>query len=121
VFEVTRDDGHGTHRLGTIGPGEYFGEVSLLTGAPNAATVTARSPFVMYELSKATISPLLAANPGLLEAIEEGARVAQKQIDRGVAAQACPNVESNHHFLDRVRAFFDIKDHHPARGQIHGG
>jgi small-conductance mechanosensitive channel len=120
VFEVTRDDGHGPFRIGTLGPGEYFGEVSLLTGAPNAATVTALTPFVTYELTKATISPLVEHDPALLRDIEEGARKAQTRIERSVAAQACPNTVSNHHFLDRVRAFFEVKEHHAPQDSTHG-
>jgi small-conductance mechanosensitive channel/CRP-like cAMP-binding protein len=115
TFEVTRDDGQGSRRLGTIGPGDYFGELALLTGEPNAVTVTALTPFLAYEVGKAMIEPLLEENPDLLHAFEEGASKAQALFDRTIAAQACSSAAPNGHLLDRIRAFFNVKEGVPPR------
>jgi CRP/FNR family transcriptional regulator, cyclic AMP receptor protein len=38
---VERSDAHGTHDLGQVGPGAFFGELSLIEERPRSATVTA--------------------------------------------------------------------------------
>ncbi|MCW6507738.1 mechanosensitive ion channel family protein [Lichenifustis flavocetrariae] len=108
AFDVSRDiDGH-RRRLGTIGPGDYFGELALLTGSPNAATVTALTPFVAYEVGKAMIAPALQSNPEVLHALERAASNARALLDRTVAAQACPEPAATVHLIDRIRSFFSV-------------
>jgi small-conductance mechanosensitive channel/CRP-like cAMP-binding protein len=106
VFEVTRDDGRGARRLGTIGPGDYFGEIALLTGSENSATVSALTPFLAYEITKEMIAPLLKRNPDLLVALEDAAGRAQALLERAIEAQVCHGPGSRSHLLDRIRAFF---------------
>ncbi len=50
--------------------GAVFGEMSLLTGHPRNATVTAVVETVVYEINKAMIEPYLREHPLLLEHIE---------------------------------------------------
>jgi small-conductance mechanosensitive channel/CRP-like cAMP-binding protein len=111
AFEVTRDVGAGPRRVGTIGPGDFVGELSLLMGAPTAATVAALTPFVSYELTKDMIAPLLETTPDLLRSLEAAAARARTMLERAVAARACPDVAENSHALDRIRAFFGLKGH----------
>lgn len=110
TFEVERDDGQGLRSLGTIGPGDYFGELALLTGIPNAATVTALTPFVAYEVSKSMIAPLLDENPDLLHAFEEGASKARALLDRTIAAEVSSSSLPTTNLLERIKTFFNLKD-----------
>jgi CRP/FNR family cyclic AMP-dependent transcriptional regulator len=50
-------------RIATLGPGELFGEMSLLDMGPRAATVTAETPAKLYVLSPRDFSALLEDVP----------------------------------------------------------
>jgi small-conductance mechanosensitive channel/CRP-like cAMP-binding protein len=54
-----------------LAPGDYFGELGLLTGAPLKGELTALTRVVIYEISKAALSPLLKARPGMAEELSE--------------------------------------------------
>jgi small-conductance mechanosensitive channel/CRP-like cAMP-binding protein len=118
VFEVSRDDAYGRRRIGTLGPGEFFGELSLLMGTANAATVTALTPFVAYELTKTMIAPLLESNPDLLHSLENAASRVQALLDRTVAAQAGSETLENGNVLDRIRTFFGVRDRLPPQREV---
>jgi len=51
--------------LRTMGDGEVFGEIGLLTGVPRTATVTATTPGTLLALDKADFLELVAASSGL--------------------------------------------------------
>lgn len=57
--------------LAMLGAGEYFGEISLLTGEPRNATVSAEKDTLVLEIRKKDISPLMEANPTLAERLGE--------------------------------------------------
>ena len=47
----------------TIGPGEHFGEISLIDGGPRSATVTATEPMHLFGLTSWNFKPLLTEHP----------------------------------------------------------
>ena len=118
AFEVTREDTQGRRRIGTIGPGDFVGEFALLTGTAHAATVMALTPFVVYELTKNMIAPLLESNPDLLHALESAASRVRASLDRTVASQAGPGMLDRAHVLDRIRTFFGVRDRSPAKREV---
>lgn len=109
---VTVAGGAGT--VATLAPGDYFGEMSLLTGAPRAATVTATMELHLLVLKPAPMRELLHANPGLAERIGETLAERQSRLARARAAVATPEtaattekqksrlVESIRRFLGRT-------------------
>jgi CRP-like cAMP-binding protein len=50
-----------------LGPGDFFGEMALLTGAARGATVTAAEATEILVVARQDIAPLLQANPELPE------------------------------------------------------
>lgn len=49
--------------LGELGPGEFIGELSLLTGVPQVASVIAETAMEVLMLSSAELDSLLAKAP----------------------------------------------------------
>jgi CRP-like cAMP-binding protein len=47
---------------GTIGPGDYFGEIALLTGSDRTATITAKSDMVCWGMTPWDFRPLVESN-----------------------------------------------------------
>ena len=52
-----------------LGPGDFFGEISLMTGAPRSATVAALEDTELLEVEKGDLRPLFQENPDLGDAI----------------------------------------------------
>jgi len=62
----------GTRRLGVVRPGEFFGEVALLDGAPRSASVVAETRLVAIRLYRRTLFRTLEAEPQLALKILDG-------------------------------------------------
>ncbi len=48
--------------VGQIGPGNYFGEVALLTGSERTATIVARTDMLCYGMTPWDFKPLVESN-----------------------------------------------------------
>lgn len=51
--------------VNTLGPGDYLGEIALVTGEPRTATVTTRSPSRLLVMNAAAFRSLLHESPQL--------------------------------------------------------
>jgi CRP/FNR family transcriptional regulator, cyclic AMP receptor protein len=56
---------HGQRRLGTLRPGDHFGELAAIDGAPRSATVVAATPVTANRLFRRTLFAMLKAEPQL--------------------------------------------------------
>jgi hypothetical protein len=54
-----------------LGEGDFFGEISVLSGAPRTATVTAASRCELLELDKATLDRIAETHPHVREVLQE--------------------------------------------------
>jgi CRP/FNR family transcriptional regulator, cyclic AMP receptor protein len=59
---------HGAE-LTTAGPGEYFGEMSVIDGQPRSATVTARSELTTFSIPGWSFNELLDRNPSMAKVL----------------------------------------------------
>jgi len=73
--EVTKQDPEGERPLARLGPGDLFGEMSLLTDAPTTATVRALSPTTILFLGRPYFHRLVSAIPALRAYFEDLARI----------------------------------------------
>lgn len=93
-----------------LGPGGFFGEMSLLTGEPRTATVTAEGDVDVLCLSKQNFAAILQANAGLagrLAAVlekREGER--QARLSSGAPAPVADTTQIA--LAERIRRFFGL-------------
>ena len=70
VRVFTRTDDGGNLQLAELGPGDFFGEVSLLSGKPRTATITARTQVTAIELDRASVDRIAENHPEVKEVLE---------------------------------------------------
>jgi small-conductance mechanosensitive channel/CRP-like cAMP-binding protein len=103
-------EGSTTRKLAVLDPGTAFGEISLLTGEPRLATARAVGEATLVEIDKATLAPILEANPSLVEKLgtviaERRRRTADRLGDQPSPAAAAEDVS----LRSRIARFFGLK------------
>jgi CRP-like cAMP-binding protein len=110
VLSLTREESEGEIELMRIGPGDHFGEIGMLTGAPAIAKVSAMIPATVYEVKKDDLSPILEARPevsqGLCRALAR--RQATGQLASDELTQAVPVNRLTTWFSERLHRLYDI-------------
>lgn len=74
--------------FGELGPGDVFGEVSLLSHSPAVASVRAASKIFLLELPRAEFTELIMTHPQILEFASSLADERQQQIDAVKSGQS---------------------------------
>jgi CRP/FNR family transcriptional regulator, cyclic AMP receptor protein len=62
VEEGEADVNVGGEAKGSVGPGDYFGEIALINESPRTATLTARTDMVCYGMTPWDFRPLVESN-----------------------------------------------------------
>ena len=62
VQEGEADVQVGGESKGSVGPGDYFGEIALINEPPRTATLTARTPMLCYGMTPWDFRPLVETN-----------------------------------------------------------
>jgi CRP/FNR family transcriptional regulator, cyclic AMP receptor protein len=62
VEEGEADVNVGGEARGSIGPGDYFGEIALINESPRTATLTARTDMLCYGMTPWDFKPLVEGN-----------------------------------------------------------
>ncbi len=73
ISEGTAAVSRGGNQIAHLGPGDFFGELSLVAGIPRTATVTADTDMVVNALNRREFVALLDENPALAKKILVGA------------------------------------------------
>jgi CRP-like cAMP-binding protein len=95
-----------------LGPGDFFGEMALLTGAARGATVTAVEDTEILLVARPDLAPLLQANPELPERL--GAVLARRMemnqaaLATRQASDAPAELLSRPSLVGRIRQLFGL-------------
>jgi CRP/FNR family transcriptional regulator, cyclic AMP receptor protein len=65
VDEGEADVSVGGEAKGSVGPGDYFGEIALINESPRTATLTARTDMVCYGMTPWDFRPLVESNSAI--------------------------------------------------------
>ena len=98
-------------QVATIQAGEFFGELSLLTGEPRGATVTPVTDCVVTEIGKEAMSKLLEARPELAGILSHALAGRQAANERSMAGMGTAGAEREglaQQLLGRIRTFFNL-------------
>lgn len=90
--------------LAELGPGQWFGEASLLTGAPRNATVVALTEVEVAEVPKEAFEASLRREPELLERLVD----LMDQRAHGEAEADLPKESRRAQWTRQVRAWFSL-------------
>ena len=114
--EVSVLVGSGTGRereVVRLGPGQFFGEMSLMTGAERSATVRALVTTHLVPVRKADFASFLEARPELAEHISEllarRQQELESQADGPSSGASIPVGDAKHDLLFKIRRFFSLR------------
>jgi small-conductance mechanosensitive channel len=100
-------------RVGRLGQGDCFGEISLLTGEPRTATVVAESDCEVVKIEKSAMRALLLQQPRLAETLSETLAARRTVLEAEINAfrtnqPIAPSGATKESFLARLRQFFEL-------------
>jgi small-conductance mechanosensitive channel/CRP-like cAMP-binding protein len=101
-------------QVATLGPGDCFGEMSLLTGEKRSATVRADGDCYVMEIGKPVMADVIRESPGCLEQLSD--LLAKRKIEtEGILKEAASEEQTETkqreyraNFMRRLRTFFEL-------------
>jgi len=100
-----------TLEVARLGAGDFFGEMSLMTGAPRSATVVAITDVTCYRLHKAAFQEVLRERPELADQIAEilaSRRYRLEAARDGLGTGEPVAAPTKSDLLGRMRQFFGL-------------
>lgn len=113
--EVLVADARGRQtRVAELGPGSFFGEMSLLTGEKRTATVRALEDVSVLVVGKEDLGPILARRPRTVEALSKVIEQRQREnLEKMAASRSLSEEErraaSSAGIIKRIRGFFGLR------------
>ena len=110
--EVRIGDGDGARAIATLGPGQFFGEMALLTGEVRSATVVATTDLDCYRIDKHGFEAMMRARPALADAVADV--LADRRVALATARDAADDdpgtrQDVKRDLLARIRSFFALR------------
>jgi small-conductance mechanosensitive channel/CRP-like cAMP-binding protein len=118
LLEVSAQIGSERVRLAFSKPGQFVGEMSLLTGEPRSADVVAATESLAYEITREHLLPLFEARPELIEAIgvvvAERRQGTERRLAESASTPAADARGARHQLVRKMRLFFGRVFERPA-------
>ena len=108
ILDVSIERLEGAPLRDRIAPGEVFGEMSLLTGQPRGATVTAALDAVVYEIRREDLDPILRQRPAIAEGLAAVMAEHQARNDRHSREPEQISSARRDDLLARLRLMFHL-------------
>jgi CRP-like cAMP-binding protein len=106
-------DGQRSEHVASLGAGDYFGEMALMTGEPRHATVVALTDSHCYRLDKESFHDILRRRPEIAEDISHALarrrvelEAVKEELDEEATRQRMSHTQSD--MLQRIRSFFKL-------------
>jgi len=103
-------DGSNSKKVGDIYPGNFFGEMSLLTGENRSATITAVKDSIVFEIKKEHVKDIFRKNPEILKDITKLVAERREQNINTLDNPDMSQQENSRNFaqnlLNRINSFF---------------
>jgi CRP-like cAMP-binding protein len=110
IIQVTRQvkDGRVLNAR-RLGPGDSYGEISLLSGTSSSGTFAALTSGLLLGLQAADLKPILEARPELVESLSYSAAKLQQFVTMFDRAAIQPVALQQRDLLWRIRSFFHLE------------
>ena len=110
IVQVTRQvqDGR-VLKMRRLGPGDSFGDISLLTGMQSLGTFTAFTSGVLLEFCSDDLKPILESRPELMESLSHSATKAQQFVAMFDKAAIQPIPIEQRDLLSRIKTYFHLE------------
>jgi small-conductance mechanosensitive channel len=110
IVQVTRqvEDGR-VLNMRKLGPGDSFGDISLLIGMQSVGNFTALTSGLLLQLCADDLKPILESRPELVEYLSVSASKMQQLVAIFDKAAVRPVAIEQRDFLSRIRNFFHLE------------
>jgi small-conductance mechanosensitive channel len=105
VLEISSQDDDGRRVYGRVGPGEYLGEVSMMSGKPHPVSAESLTSCNVLELPRSALEKLLNEDRALGAAMERSVKRGMDLLDRDEAARNARPPGEGGSLFDQIRLF----------------
>ncbi|MFH2007531.1 MAG: mechanosensitive ion channel domain-containing protein [bacterium] len=109
---VREREGAKQRRVSLLGDHNFFGEMSLMTGAERAATVVATRDSELAVIDKVAFGDIISGNDALVESISARLLARQKELEQAraeaVEEDAAKDAQEQKTLMSRIKNFFQM-------------
>lgn len=103
---VIEDDGRKV--VATLKQGDFFGEMSLLTGERRTATVVAKGDAEVFVIDKCSFGDILKAHPAISETLGQALVARQADLAAKQGKKEAPSPSATSQLVSKIKSFFGI-------------